>query len=175
MDETKKEKLQDERDIQNNRACQLAHEGNYEDAIKIFNDLLAINPKDLRALSNKATVIGKSGRYEEALDLFEQLVAEAPNFLSNRICYINLLTYLGKYEQALKCFRKMPRPGGMTYMLLGSLSEDFKMLKKIKSNKGTMAEAGKKMEKYRSEVKGGQPSDKFPRFISLSWAQVPEN
>ena len=115
--------------------------------------------------------MGKSGRYDEALDLFEQLITADPHLLSCRICYINLLTYLGKYEQALKCFRKMPRPGGMTYMLLGSLSEDFKTLKRIKSNKGTMAEAGKKMEKYRSKAKGRQTADTSPRFISLMWAQ----
>ena len=171
MDETNKEILQNERDVQNNRACQLAQDGNYDDAIKIFNELLTINPKDLRTLSNKATVVGKSGKYDEALVLFEQLVTADPHFLSCRICYINLLTFLGKYEQALKCYRKMPRPGGMTYMLLGSLSEDFKTLKKIKSNKGTMAEAGKKMEKYLSKVKKGQTADTSPRFISLLWAQ----
>ena len=175
MDETIKEILQNERDVQNNRACQLAQDGNFKDAIKIFNELLGINPKDLRALSNKATVIGKSGQYDEALVRFEQLVTADPHFLSCRICYINLLTYLGKYEEALKCYGKMPRPGGMTYMLLGSLSEDFKTLQKFKSNKGTIEEAAKKMEKYRSKVKKGQTTDTSPRFISLLWASVPEN
>ena len=170
MDETNKEILQNERDIQNNRACRLAHDGNYEDSIKIFNEILATDPKDFRALSNMATVIGKSGRYDESLDLFEQLVSRAPGVLSTRICYINLLTYFGKYERALECYRQMPRPGGMTYMLLGSLSDDFKKLQTIQSKKGTKEDTVKKMENYRSKVKGGKPSEESPRFISLIWA-----
>jgi predicted Zn-dependent protease len=174
MDETNKEILQNERDVKNNRACQLAQDGNYDDAIKIFNELLTISPKDLRALSNKATVVGKSGKYDEALVLFEQLITVDPHFLSCRICYINLLTYLGKYEQALKCYRQMPRPGGMTYMLLGSLSEDFKKLQTIQSKKGTKEETFKKMEKFRSKVKAGKPSENSPRFISLIWAGPPQ-
>lgn len=170
MNETNNEKIPDERDVQNNRACQLAYDGNYEDSIKIFNDLLATDPKDFRALSNLATVIGKSGRYDESLDRFEQLVSRAPGILSNRICYINLLTYFGKYERALECYRQMPRPGAIESMLLGSLSDDFKKIQSLRAKKGTMEEIDKKMQRYRSKVKAGTQPDKSPQFISLIWA-----
>src|SRR5208337_4464684 len=119
MTEINKEKMQGERDIQNNRACQLAYEGKYDEAITIFDELLATDPKDTRTLSNKITVTGKSGRYEEALDLFEKHFSGGGT-ISSQISHINLLTYLGKYERALECRRRIGRLPPMTYMILGS-------------------------------------------------------
>jgi tetratricopeptide (TPR) repeat protein len=170
MDDLNNNKMQDVRDDLNNRACQLATEGKYEESIKIFDELLAIDPRDQRALENKISVIGISGRYDEALDLYKKCVAEDRLSFIGRISYINLLTYFGKFEDALKSYRKIKLPGGVTNMLLGSLSEDFKQLKEFKSKTRKMEEAVRKMQKYRSEVKGGLPSDKSPRFMSLIWA-----
>ena len=58
--------------------------------------------------------------------------------------------------------------GGLRNWCLGSLSDDFKKLKQFESEGGTMEEIVRKMEKYRSEVNGRQPSDKYPRFMSLT-------
>ena len=172
MDEFNTEKLQDIRDVQNNRACQLAYDGKFEAAIKIFDELLATDPKDSRALSNKITVIGKSGRYDEALELFENHFSEGAT-IGGRISHINLLTYVGKYERALECRRRIGRLPPMTYMILGSLSEDFKKLEQIASQGRTMEEIVKKMERYRASMKKGKPSEDLPRFISLLWAGPP--
>jgi tetratricopeptide (TPR) repeat protein len=165
-------KLQAERDAQNNCACQLAYDGNYDDAITIFNALLATDPNDVRALSNLATVLGKSGRYDESLDLFEKLVASAPGILSNRICCINLLTFLGKHTRARECYREMPQPGAIESMMLGSLSEDFKK-RNSRSRSGTQQDSAIKREKNLSDAKEGKQSDAAPRFISLIWAGAP--
>lgn len=117
-------------------------------------------------------MIGKSGRYEEVLDLFETHFSGGGD-ISSRISRINLLTYLGKYERALECRRRIGRLPPMTYMILGSLSDDFKKLEQIASRGGTMEEIVKKMERYRAKVKGGKPSEDAPRFISLIWAGPP--
>jgi tetratricopeptide (TPR) repeat protein len=170
MNEFNEEKIQDERDILNNRACQFAKEGKYADSIKLFDDLLATYPKDRRARENKITVLGISGRYDEALALYEKCLAEVSLSITCRISHVNLLTYMGHYKRALQCRKLIGHPPPMTYMLLGSLSEDYKKLESFKSKSRTMDEAVKKMEMYRSQVTGGSPSDKIPRFISLEWA-----
>jgi len=160
-----------ERDTLNNRACQLALEGNYDEAIKIFNNLIATDPNDLRSLSNLATTIGKSGRYQESLDLFDKLVSRAPDILSNRICYINLLTYMGKHKRARECYREMPRPGAIESMMLGSLSEDFKRkLQPVKRPKNDSERSGNGNPSASEDEK---PAETTPRFISLIWAGPP--
>jgi hypothetical protein len=170
MDELNKEITQDKRDDLNNRACQLAKDGKYEESIKLFDELLATDPKDRRAMGNKITVMGISGRYDEALDLFEKGLAEGWLSITSRISHVNLLTYMGHYKRALQCRRLIGHPPPMTCMLLGSLSDDYKKLESFKSKSRTMDEAVKKMRMYRSQVTGGLPSDKTPRFISLMWA-----
>ena len=172
MDENTREKIQAERDIENNRACQLAYDGKFDEAIKIFDELLATDPKDSRAMSNKIIVTGKSGRYAEAVDLFENHFSGGGTACS-QISHINLLTYMGKYELALECRQRIGRLPPMTYMLLGSLSKDFHTLQQIASRGGTMEEIVKEMEKYRSEVNGGKPSEKSPKFLSLIMAGPP--
>lgn len=174
MDDRISKKTSAECDEQNNRACVLANEGNYEESIKLFKELLAANPYDIRALANKATIEGKSGRPEEALDRFEKIVTANPHNLPCRLDYIRLLTELGKYERALECYRQMPRPGGMTYMLLGSLPQDVKQLLKIQSYRGTMEETIRKMEKYRAKVKAGKPVATSTECLALLWAPVHE-
>ena len=174
MDDKNSKKTRVECDEQNNRACQLANEGNYEESIKLFKELLVVNPYDFRALANKATIEGKSGLPEEALDRFEKIVTANPHDLHCRLVYIQLLTELGKYERALECYRQMPRSGVMTYMLLGSLPEDVKQLLKIQSYRGTMEETIRKMEKYRAKVKAGKPVETSPECLALLWAPVHE-
>lgn len=156
-----------ERDIRNNRACQLAYAGNFDDAINIFRELIAEDPQDIRALSNLATTLGKSGSYNESLDLFDQLVSRAPGMLPTRICYINLLTYFGHYEQACTCYRKMPRPGAVEAMLLGSLSEDFKKIVQISNGREPKDKKQEKFEEIRTRALKRISSGETPRFISL--------
>lgn len=169
MKELDVEKTQDERDDQNNRACQLAKEGKYEESIKLFNDLLSTDPKNRMAMGNKITVMGISGRYDEVLDLYEKCLAEGSLSISCRISHVNLLTYMGHYKRALQCRRLIGPLPPMTFMLLGSLSDDYKKLESFKSKSRTMDEAVRKMQIYRSQVNAGHPSDKSPRFISLTW------
>jgi len=160
----------DERDILNNRACQLADEGNIDEAIRIFTDLHATAPDDIRTLSNLATVLGKSGRYDESLDLFEKIVSRAPGMLSSRICYINLLTYRGEHKRALECYRQMPRPGAVESMMLGSLSEEFKR-RNSRSSKGI---AGNSDNKKELKAKDENPAETAPRLISLIRSGPPQ-
>jgi hypothetical protein len=117
----------------NNRGCCCAHLGYYDEAAHCF--------ERCGERYNLATVLGIAGRYDESLDVFFDLLARAPTHLAARISAIALLTHMGRYEEALQCSWDMPLPGGMTYMLLGSLPDEFKHLKAVDDTGKDLAKA----------------------------------
>ena len=154
----------------NNKACVLAYSGKFDESVKLFDLILSRDANNSAALSNKATVLGKRGDYEAALLQFAEILKTSPQSLGTRISYINLLTFLGRYKEALACKRAMPRPPAMTYMLLGSLSDDFKMLE---SFKGTIQDKIEKMKNYRQRKGNNIGAKERPNFISLLFAPDP--
>jgi predicted TPR repeat methyltransferase len=151
----------------NNRACMLAHMGDFGGALTIFNTILSRDPSNSMALSNQATLLGKQGDYDAAIQGYTKILKDSPHSLATRISCINLLTFLGRYKEALACNRTMPRPPAMTYMLLGSLSDDFKQLISLK---GRMPEKIRQMKEYRHQKKVNNAADSGPKFISLLFA-----
>ena len=150
--------------VLNNKACVLAYSGKFDESVKLFDSILCKNANNPAALSNKATVLGISGDYDSALLQYARILETSPHSLHTRISCINLLTFLGRYEEALACHHAMPQPPAMTYMLLGSLSADFK---KLVSLKGTMKEKTEQMNEYRKQkdcIKGLKDN---PKFVSL--------
>ena len=154
----------------NNKACVLAYSGKFDESVKLFDVILSRDANNSAAVSNKATVLGKRGDYEAALLQFDESLKTSPHSLGTRISYINLLTFLGHYKEALACKRAMPRPPAMTYMLLGSLSADFK---KLDSLKGTIHDKIEQMKKYREQKDYRIGANKRPDFISLLFAPDP--
>jgi predicted Zn-dependent protease len=157
----------------NNKACVLAYSGKLDESVKLFDSILCKNPNNPTALSNKATVLGISGDYDSALLQYARILETSPHSLHTRISCINLLTFLGRYEEALACKQAMPRPPAMTYMLLGSLSDDFKMLERFVSENGTIQDKLEKMKKYRQQKAIDTGSNERPKFISLLFAPDP--
>ena len=134
----------------NNKACFLAYLGYMAESVRVFDKILALEGDNPTALSNKATVVHVCRLDEEELDLLMRILGRDPSNLGIRVRCINLFTRLGRYEEALRCHSEMPRPGAMTYMLLGSLSEDFRTLRRYQECSPTMEMAVKLMEKDRA-------------------------
>lgn len=132
----------------NNKACFLAYLGYMAESVRVFDKIRAIDRDNLTALSNKAMVLHVCGLDEEELDLLMRILGKDPSNLGIRVRCINLLTRQGRYEEALRCHSEMPRPAAMTYMLLGSLSDDFRTLRRYRECSPTMEMAGKLMEEY---------------------------
>jgi hypothetical protein len=148
----------------NNKACVLAYSGKLDESVKLFDSILCKNANNPTALSNKATILGISGDYDSALLQYARILEASPHSLHTRISCINLLTFLGRYEEALACKHAMPQPPAMTYMLLGSLSADFKMLESLK---GTIKEKTEHMNKYRQQKDSKKELKEHPKFVSL--------
>jgi len=140
----------------NNKACFLAYLGYLAESVRVFDKILGMDQDNLTALSNKAAVLRVCGLHEGELDLLLRILGKDPSNLGIRVRCINLLTRLGRYEEALRCHREMPRPGAMTYMLLGSLSEDFRTLLRYQGCSPTMEMGIKLMEKDRAEEVPGE-------------------
>jgi tetratricopeptide (TPR) repeat protein len=134
----------------NNKGCFLAYLGYLAESVRAFDKILAMEQDNLTALSNKAAVLQVCGLHEGELDLLLRILGKDPSNLGIRVRCINLLTRLGRYEEALRCHREMPRPGAMTYMLLGSVSEDFRTLRRYQECSPTIEIAVKLMEEYRA-------------------------
>ena len=88
--------------------------GEYDEAIKCFNEKLLSKPGDFEALTAKGIALSKQGKYEEAIIVFNEVLNERAlnlDALEHRgLC----LDYLGKYDEAIKDYdmilRHLPRP-----------------------------------------------------------------
>jgi len=135
----------------NNKACFLAYLGYMAESVRVFDRILAIEQDNLTALSNKAAVLRVCGLHEGELDLLLRILGIDPSNLGIRVRCINLLTRLGRYEEALRCYREMPRPAPIQSMALGSLSDDFKALRRYQECSPATEMAAKLMETDRAD------------------------
>lgn len=75
-------------DIMNYMGSALAMTGNYDRAIRIYTELLALNEKDAAAYLNRASCYRSIGDYEKSLADYDQAIAMAPESYD---------AYFGKY------------------------------------------------------------------------------
>jgi tetratricopeptide (TPR) repeat protein len=54
-------------------------DGKYEDAIKGYNVILEINPKDVSLLGNKGYALNEVGRFDEAIQCYDKALKIDPN------------------------------------------------------------------------------------------------
>jgi predicted TPR repeat methyltransferase len=80
--------------------------GCVNDAVQLFNEILAKNPTSVAALMNKGLALKKTGNIDEAIDQFRQATSLNPNL--DDAWYTLGLALLGKAEkeQALECLEK---------------------------------------------------------------------
>jgi len=140
-------------DAWHNLGVGYAYLGKYDDALACFDRVLSLHPDDSAALSNKGIVLIKKNQFEVAIPFIKEALEKKPNELALRVSFINLLTALGRYEEAIRCRAEMPPVGAMTYMLLGSLSKEYRdMSERIFR--------GEPVEKVRAELHGNAQYEK---------------
>ncbi|MGQ9722748.1 MAG: tetratricopeptide repeat protein [Candidatus Jordarchaeum sp.] len=78
--------------------------GEFEEAIKFYDQALEIDPKDVVALANKGTALDQLGKYREAVECFDKVLEinkKDVEALNNKG---SSLIRLGKYSEAIKHF-----------------------------------------------------------------------
>lgn len=80
------------------------YQGNYLQAIEIYNEILDHRPKDDIAMSNKGLTLWKLGRYDEALKYVNEALVINPKFTDALNVRGLCLMGLGKYDEAVKNF-----------------------------------------------------------------------
>lgn len=99
--------------VLNLRAAALTKSGNYEQALRIFSDILAAQPDYFPAAFNAAEVRFLAGDREGALEMFRQLRRRDPRNELLPFKVFVCLVALGRDEEAAKTARAM-NPAGLT-------------------------------------------------------------
>ncbi len=82
------------------KAFKLCQSGDYQGAIKAYDEILEIFPRNISVLNDKGFALSKLGKYEDALQMHEKVLKIDPNKLSalNNISYV--LLRLGRYSES---------------------------------------------------------------------------
>jgi tetratricopeptide (TPR) repeat protein len=75
--------------------------GKYQEAITAYEQAIAINSEQYKALNNKGVALGNLGRYEEAIILYNQALAIKPGLHEALYNKGVALGNLGRYEEAI--------------------------------------------------------------------------
>ena len=97
----------------------------FDEARKVYEKILSLNPDDDLAHASLANVLHKLGRDEEAIAHHEKAVALDPTYAPHHFNYANTLYDLGRYADALRHYEK-------AYELDGELEEAKAMIDELK-------------------------------------------
>jgi tetratricopeptide (TPR) repeat protein len=78
----------------------------YAEAIRIYEDLIKIDPRHAAGLNNLGAALSKMGRYDEAQERFHQAIKVEPNFADAHSNIGNALLGRGQYAGAEVFFRR---------------------------------------------------------------------
>lgn len=85
----------------------LLRDGNYEEALRLFNKILERNRNDFYAWFCKGVSFLVLGRFEDALDSFEEATRLKPDYVEAWVVKGGVLFFLEKYEKAVESFDKV--------------------------------------------------------------------
>jgi len=80
--------------------------GKYEEAIKVFDEILSINKNYTHALTGKGWVYLHLGNYQEALNWFDKTLALDKNFYFALTGKAEALTNMNQYQEAIPWYDK---------------------------------------------------------------------
>jgi tetratricopeptide (TPR) repeat protein len=83
-----------------NEGISLLIVGKYNEAISLFDKVLAVDPTNTLALSNKGTTLAYLQKYNEAISLFDKALSIEPNNTGILNSKGNVLVSLQKYNEA---------------------------------------------------------------------------
>jgi tetratricopeptide (TPR) repeat protein len=87
----------------NNKGAALHQLGQFEEALKCYDKMLEIDPRDATALCNKGNVLRDLGRYEEAISCCDKALALDPQSKNAWLNKSGALDKLGRHEEAIRC------------------------------------------------------------------------
>jgi tetratricopeptide (TPR) repeat protein len=98
----------DNPDAQHGLANALLTDGQLDEALKIFNELVAADPQDAQSEIRISEIQRRQGHYDEALASLEKAKAQVQDGSSLELVYDEALTYdaLGKFDQAVDVLTK---------------------------------------------------------------------
>lgn len=107
--------VKDATEARQNYALILHKLSRHEEALSIYDQLLAMRPDCVEALGNRGNVLSALGRHHDALLSYDRALAIKPNYpeaLNNRG---NVLCVLGRYDEALASYSRALayRPGNV--------------------------------------------------------------
>lgn len=110
-------------------AMKLYYAGNYEGAIKLYDEALKLNPNNAQALNGRGFVYNGLNRYEQAIQNFDKAVELKPNdayaYTGRGFAYSNLKQYERAIQDYSKAIELNPNDAlaynnrGLTYLHLG--------------------------------------------------------
>ena len=96
-----------------NIAVTLAETGRYEEALRFYDQCLAMNPGVGTVMTNRAVALARLGRYEEAEEMFREALDLDPRDVT---AWTNLglcLSRLRREQEAIACFEKVRELSGI--------------------------------------------------------------
>jgi len=119
------------------QALQYHQKGQLNEALKVYNQILKINPKHFDALQLTATLFLQCKNYSESLHFFRSALKIKSNFVPALINYGNVLLELEDFDEALKNYDKAIRlepnnPGA--YNNRGNILKDLNRFEEALNN-----------------------------------------
>ncbi|MGI9271326.1 MAG: tetratricopeptide repeat-containing sulfotransferase family protein [Woeseiaceae bacterium] len=90
-------------------AAEHQREGRYDEAAKLYREVLNANPKNVDALRMLGVMAFADGNIDEAERLFRRTVAAAPDFVNAILDLGVALKEQSRIEEAIECFRQSTR------------------------------------------------------------------
>jgi tetratricopeptide (TPR) repeat protein len=90
----------------NIKAKALDHLGEYDDAIKSYDKVIEIEPRNVEAHYSKGHILGQLGKYDEAIRCFDKAIEIEPRNVDARIAKGLDLDKLHKHEEAIIYYDK---------------------------------------------------------------------
>lgn len=102
----------------NNKGLVLAGLGQYDEAIKLYDRAIGIDPNDVDAINNKGNILSNLSRYDEAIEMYDMVLSLDPkdvDTIFNKAFVIGV--NLNNYNEALKLteenLEKYPKHKGL--------------------------------------------------------------
>ena len=139
--------------------------GMMEDAVREFQSVLELDPKNRRALFRLGLIALRDGRLTESLDYLERLPDDSKNaysVLRNRAVALEML---GRYDEALEALERADkaRPGDAEVALHRGI---------VELKKGVVASALQSLRAYRTSPSVKKPSPLYYAYTVLASAMA---
>ena len=89
------------------RAYDSLNEGDIEDALQLYDEILKVNPTHIHALNYKGLALASLGHYEEAIQWYDKVLNIDPTNVTALNNKGVALYNLGHYEEAIRWYDKV--------------------------------------------------------------------